>query len=164
MKHIALSFAMADVYESGSRDINRRSTMYPLLLLFYMKQGYYGAMEDNERLTWRELKARIIARAWADPTFRQELLENGRSAIEKFLGQPLPAALNIGVLEEDSLTRFIVIPWTAEDIVTNVVHDETLDRLLSWILARADANARNGTFPFDAFHDSRQTREGADST
>ena len=57
-----------------------------------------------------EIEAAIIAKAQADPAFRQALLSNARTAIERELGFPLPAGVDFKVLEETPTNHYLVLP------------------------------------------------------
>ena len=58
----------------------------------------------------KEFEASIVARAEADPTFRQALLSNAKATIEKELGVALPAELEWRALEETPTVRYLVLP------------------------------------------------------
>jgi hypothetical protein len=45
-----------------------------------------------------------------DESFRKNLLENPKAAIEEETGIKLPEAINLTVVEEDSATFFLVLP------------------------------------------------------
>ena len=56
---------------------------------------------------------RVVARALADPTFRQALIADPRSAILQELGGTLPEGLEIHVVEETPTKAFLVLPALA---------------------------------------------------
>jgi hypothetical protein len=63
----------------------------------------------------RDLEARVIARAWKDDAFRQELLRDPQGALERELarmspGASLPADIQVRVVEETPATRYLVLP------------------------------------------------------
>ncbi|MBD1835214.1 NHLP leader peptide family natural product precursor [Cyanobacteria bacterium FACHB-472] len=60
-------------------------------------------------MTKREIEEKIIARAWQDASFKQELLSNPRTAFEKE-GIPLPQSIELRVVEESSNTLYFVLP------------------------------------------------------
>jgi hypothetical protein len=60
-------------------------------------------------MTKREIEEKIIARAWQDASFKQELLSNPRAAFEKE-GIPLPQSIELRVVEESSNTLYFVLP------------------------------------------------------
>ena len=60
-------------------------------------------------MTRQELEEKIVARAWQDESFKQELLSNSRAAFEKE-GISLPENFNVRVLEETPDTIYVVLP------------------------------------------------------
>lgn len=67
-------------------------------------------MADQQKMTRNELEAKLVAHAWKDEAFKQELLSNPEVAIERELGQKLSEGTNIQVLEETGNTFYVVIP------------------------------------------------------
>lgn len=66
-------------------------------------------MADEAASPRREMEARIIARAWKDEAFAQELRSNPKAAIEKEVGK-LPDAIQIQVVEESPTNLYLVLP------------------------------------------------------
>ena len=60
-------------------------------------------------MTRQEIEEKIVARAWQDESFKQELLSNPRTAFEKE-GIPLPESFNVKVVEETVDTIYFVLP------------------------------------------------------
>jgi hypothetical protein len=65
--------------------------------------------------TTSDVTAQVIARAWKDEAFKQELLSNPKGVLERELAQlapgaTLPADIQIQVLEETSTTHYVVLP------------------------------------------------------
>lgn len=67
-------------------------------------------MADEQAMTRQELEAKLVAQAWKDEAFRQELISNPKAAIEKEIGQELPESTDIRVLEETGNTVYLVLP------------------------------------------------------
>jgi hypothetical protein len=67
-------------------------------------------MADQQKITRDELEAKLVAHAWQDEAFKQELISNPKVAIERELGQKLPESTNIKVLEETGNTIYFVLP------------------------------------------------------
>jgi hypothetical protein len=72
-------------------------------------------MSQQTTGTPRELEAHLIARAWKDEAFKQELLSNPTAVVERELrelspGATLPQYVQIHVLEETPTTRYLVLP------------------------------------------------------
>ena len=57
-----------------------------------------------------QLTAAIAARAWTDEAFHRALLEDANTAIEQFVGTPLPAGLTIKVVEDTLTQVHLVLP------------------------------------------------------
>lgn len=68
-------------------------------------------MDTNTvQLSRYDFKIDLITRAWKNETFRQELLHNPKTAIEKEFGLSLPNDLNVEVPQEDANTIYITLP------------------------------------------------------
>jgi hypothetical protein len=81
-------------------------------------------MADKAATPRREIEARIIARAWADETFLQELRRNPKAAIEREVGT-LPDKIQIQLVEESPTNFYLVLP--AKPSSTGSLSDEELD-------------------------------------
>jgi len=65
--------------------------------------------------TASDLTAQVIARAWKDEAFKQELLSNPKGVLAREVAQlapgaTLPEQVAIHVLEETPTTRYLVLP------------------------------------------------------
>lgn len=60
--------------------------------------------------TRKDLEIHLITCALKDETFKQELLTNPKTVVEKALGAKLPEELEINVLEETEDTLYMVLP------------------------------------------------------
>jgi hypothetical protein len=69
-----------------------------------------------------ELEARLIARAWQDEAFKQQLLADPRAAIAAETGGSIPSGMEIRVVEETATVRYLVLPRN-----TTQLSDEELD-------------------------------------
>jgi hypothetical protein len=67
-------------------------------------------MTEQIPKTRKELEAEIIAKAWKDERFRQELLSNPKEAITKTLGAKLAENLEIRVVQETPNNLYLVLP------------------------------------------------------
>jgi hypothetical protein len=65
---------------------------------------------SEQNTTRNELEARIIAKAWQDEAYKQELLSNPKAAFSEELGQSLPDEIEIRVIEENPTTLYLVLP------------------------------------------------------
>jgi hypothetical protein len=67
-------------------------------------------MTERITKTRKDLEAEIIAKAWEDEQFRQELLSNPQEAIAKTLGAKLAGNLEIRVVQETPNNLYLVLP------------------------------------------------------
>jgi len=80
----------------------------------------------------------VIARALADESFKQELIDNPRAILEKELGPLLPEGIEIHVHEQTATQWHIELPMDAEqgdpqmqDLITRAREDQVFkERLL----------------------------------
>jgi len=69
-----------------------------------------------------ELEARLIARAWQDEAFKQQLFDDPRAAIATETGRAVPEGIELRVVEETATVRYLVLPRN-----TTQLSDEELD-------------------------------------
>jgi hypothetical protein len=72
-------------------------------------------MSEQATGTPRDLEAHLIARAWKDEAFRQELLSDPKAVVERELRRQhpdarLPEHVQLQVLEETPTTHYLVLP------------------------------------------------------
>jgi hypothetical protein len=67
----------------------------------------------------KEIEAGLIAMAKSDPDFRQALLRDPQSAIERRIGAPLPNSARLIVVEETATTNYLVLPAVADDALSD---------------------------------------------
>ncbi|MBD2530121.1 NHLP leader peptide family natural product precursor [Nostoc flagelliforme FACHB-838] len=67
-------------------------------------------MAEQQKMTRNELEAKLVAHAWQDEAFKQELISNPRAAVEREIGQKVPESTDIRVLEETGNTIYFVLP------------------------------------------------------
>jgi hypothetical protein len=67
-------------------------------------------MSQPAPLTRRDLEAKIVTRARADPAFRQRLKADPRAAVAEETGIAVPESIAIEVLEETPEKAYLVIP------------------------------------------------------
>jgi hypothetical protein len=67
-------------------------------------------MADQQKITKNELEAKLVAQAWKDEAFKQELINNPKAVLEREIGQKIPENADIRVLEETANTVYLVIP------------------------------------------------------
>jgi hypothetical protein len=76
-------------------------------------------MTEQTPKTRKDLEAKIIAKAWEDEVFRQELLSNPSKAIAKTLGAKLAENLEIRVVQETPNNLYLVLPVKPNDTVVS---------------------------------------------
>lgn len=55
----------------------------------------------------------IVTRTWEDESFKQELLSNPNAVMERELEEKIPEGVEVRVVQEDSNTRYLVVPSTS---------------------------------------------------
>ncbi len=71
----------------------------------------------------------IIYKAMTDPNFRQRLLSNPKTVLEKEMGVTLPTTVNIQVHEETETTVHLVLPAAQQVSVMQDLSDEELEQV-----------------------------------
>jgi hypothetical protein len=79
----------------------------------------------TENINGKNFESSLIAKAWKDEAFKQELIRNPKTVIERELGKKLPESLHIKVLEEDVNTVYLVLPAAMQ--VTEQLSEEALE-------------------------------------
>ncbi|MEM7593393.1 MAG: NHLP leader peptide family RiPP precursor [Cyanobacteria bacterium P01_A01_bin.83] len=69
---------------------------------------------NQQPQTRREIEARIIAKAWKDESYKQELLSNPKAIFEREFGVELPEEVSVQVLEENATTLNFVLPMAPQ--------------------------------------------------
>ncbi|MBH5319999.1 NHLP leader peptide family RiPP precursor [Paenibacillus sp. GSMTC-2017] len=64
----------------------------------------------------QELRDQIIEKAWADASFKEQLIADPKSAIRDAFGIEIPAHFNVQVLEETQDNYYLVIPENPQDV------------------------------------------------
>jgi len=66
--------------------------------------------EQTPLRTRKDIEAHIIAKAWKDEAYKQELLSNSKAVIEREFKVQMPAEVTVRVLEENPTTFYFVLP------------------------------------------------------
>jgi hypothetical protein len=74
------------------------------------------AQQPSEDFNRASLEARLVARAWENENFKQELLSNPKAVWERESGQKAPEDLEIAVLEESPSRLYILLPQKPAEI------------------------------------------------
>lgn len=67
-------------------------------------------MADPQGSGREDVELRLKQKALQDDSFRQQLLQDPKAALEQELGTSLPAGVNVKAVEETSDTIYVVIP------------------------------------------------------
>ena len=81
---------------------------------------------NQQPQTRRDIEARIIAKAWKDDAFKQELLTNSKAVIEREFGVQLPEEINVQIKEENPTSLYFVLPMCPQ-IEGQEISEEELD-------------------------------------
>ncbi|MUG97846.1 NHLP leader peptide family natural product precursor [Scytonema sp. UIC 10036] len=65
---------------------------------------------NEQRKTRNEIEAHIIAQSWKDEAFKQELLANPKTILEREVGVQLPEGVNVHIVQEDPSNLYFVLP------------------------------------------------------
>jgi hypothetical protein len=65
-----------------------------------------------------DLKVQIIKKAWEDPQFKEQLLQDPKGAIQQAFGIELPTDIELKVVEETPANYYLVIPTEPEEVMT----------------------------------------------
>ena len=82
--------------------------------------------EQTEQKSRQQIEAHIIAKAWKDEAYKEELLSNPKSVYERELNVQFSPEVNVQVLEEDSQTFYFVLPVCPE---VNELSEEQLEAI-----------------------------------
>ena len=66
--------------------------------------------EQEQAQTRQDIQTRIIAKAWKDEAYKQELLTNPKAVIEREFGVEFPADVKVQVVEENPTSLHFVLP------------------------------------------------------
>ncbi|MCW5315517.1 NHLP leader peptide family natural product precursor [Nostoc sp. KVJ3] len=80
--------------------------------------------EQEQAQTRQDIEARIIAKAWKDEAYKQELLTNPKAAIEREFGVEFPADVKVQVLEENSTSLHFVLPMSPVAIAQELSEEQ----------------------------------------
>ncbi len=68
--------------------------------------------QQEQAQTRQDIEARIIAKAWKDEAYKQELLSNPKAVIEREFGVEFPADVKVQILEENPTSLYFVLPMS----------------------------------------------------
>ena len=82
--------------------------------------------EQQQSQTRKDIEAHIIAKAWKDEAYKQELLTNPQAVLSREFGVEFPQEVQIQVLEENSTSLYFVLPMSPMEI-TEELSEEQLE-------------------------------------
>ena len=97
-------------------------------------------LQRNSKLavrTRKDLETQLIARAFKDSAFKQDLLANPKVVVQKELGAQLPEGIEIHLLEETESTLYMVLPSNPYGELTPELKADlgiTLEDVARWVL------------------------------
>jgi len=80
--------------------------------------------QQEQAQTRQDIEARIIAKAWKDEAYKQELLSNPKAIIEREFGVEFPADVNVQVLEENPTSLHFVLPISPVSIAQELSQEQ----------------------------------------
>jgi hypothetical protein len=101
---------------------------------------------DKQR---KQLEEKLIAKAMKDETFRKNLLENPKAAIEDETGIRIPNAVNLKVVEEDPSTFYLVLPPKNNPESEDELSEAELEMVAGGYGNKGDAITENTGCDFD---------------
>jgi hypothetical protein len=88
-------------------------------------------MQDEK--TWKDLHARLVARAWQDEDFKRRLLADATPVLAKEFGIALPPGMTVKVVEQTPTTICLVLPMKPVGDSALELDDEALDAVAGGI-------------------------------
>ena len=80
--------------------------------------------EQEQAQTRQDIEARIIAKAWKDEAYKQELLTNPQAVLSREFGVNFPEQVKIQVLEENSSSLYFVLPMSPMTIAAELSEEQ----------------------------------------
>jgi hypothetical protein len=83
-------------------------------------------IQEEALKTYQEIQSHIIARAWKDEAYKQELLSNPKAIFEREFKVQLPVEMNVNVVEENNNNIYMVLP-KRPDLPNGELSEEQLE-------------------------------------
>ncbi len=80
--------------------------------------------QQEQAQTRQDIEARIIAKAWKDEAYKQELLSNPKAVIEREFGVEFPADVKVQILEENPTSLYFVLPISPVTIAQELSQEQ----------------------------------------
>ena len=104
-----------------------------------------------EGKTRQELEQEIVAKAWKDEAFKQQLLSNPKKTIAKEIGIEPPENIEVRVLEVSSNTIYFVIPMKPSEMeAEGELSEEALEAVAGGIANESYLNQHWGAYAFSS--------------
>ncbi|WP_019503702.1 NHLP leader peptide family RiPP precursor [Pleurocapsa sp. PCC 7319] len=94
-------------------------------------------MSEQNTLNRNELEAKIIAKAWQDELFKQELLNNPKAVFSQETGYSIPEEVEIQVVEESPTTLYMVLPAKPAIVDEKEISQEQLETVAGGTISEA---------------------------
>ncbi|HLO48407.1 MAG TPA: NHLP leader peptide family RiPP precursor [Kamptonema sp.] len=86
-----------------------------------------SSTSQPEPMTREELQAKLIAKAWEDESFKQELLSNPTAVVAREMGLDNIPGITIQIVEETPTTYYLVLPSKPTTNDTEELSDAELE-------------------------------------
>ena len=98
-----------------------------------------NAQNNQPEQTRKDFELKLIAKAWTDESFRQQLLSNPKAVVEQEFGEQLPEGMNVEIIQEPANTLYIVLPAKPESSGSDELNDEELEAVAGGLAPAAVA-------------------------
>ena len=83
--------------------------------------------QNNSEKTRKDFEVELVAKAWNDEKFREQLISNPKRIVEQELGEELPEDINVEIIQEPLNTLYIVMPTKPE--ISEELGEEELENV-----------------------------------
>ena len=84
-------------------------------------------MADNQEQTRGKIVASLVAKAWQDDNFKQELISNPKAVIQRETGEEISNDIQVNIVEETPNQIYFVIPSKPNVDNSEELSDEALE-------------------------------------
>ena len=84
----------------------------------------------------------VVAKAWKDPAFKRQLVNDPRGVLQREFGVELPPEVNIRVIEDTRETIHVVLPVLPDDVEGSAPSDAELEQVTGF--APSNTNVMSG--------------------
>lgn len=107
--------------------------------------------QDNQpEQTRKDFEVSLVAKAWTNEAFKQQLLDNPKAAVEQELGEQLPEGMNVEIIQEPANTLYIVLPTKPESSaeLSDGLSDEELEAVAGGVMSPIAVVGAYGVAPW----------------